>query len=220
MNASDRNRELDRDVEGCAGAHQRLLADLEDLTDEQARRASLLPGWTIGHVLTHIARNADAFTRLLEHADRGLSTDMYEGGAVARNAAIEAGAGRSARELSRDVRQSIYALEAQWARTSATGWAGSGRGAAGEIPMVEVPFRRWREVEGHRVDLGLGATPADWPPAYVRADLDRMTMAWAARRPMGLTMLPSAVLALPPHERLAWLLGRLEIAGLEPAGIF
>ena len=62
----DSSRELDRDVEGCAGAHQRLLAGLEDLTDDQARRDSLLPGWTVGHVLTHLARNAEAFTRLLE----------------------------------------------------------------------------------------------------------------------------------------------------------
>jgi hypothetical protein len=31
--------------------------------------------------------------------------------------------------------------------------------------------------------------------------------------------MPPAALAVPPHERLAWLLGRREIDGLEPAGV-
>lgn len=216
----DLGRDLDRDVEGCAAAHQRLLADLHELTDDQARQPSLLPGWSVGHVLTHIARNGDAFTRLLEHADRGESVEMYEGGGPARAAAIDGGADRSARELVADVRRSIYALEGQWAQTTEAGWRGTGHGMAGEIPMSDVPFRRWREVEVHHVDLGLGTSFADWSPLYVRLELERMTMAYAARRPMGLTELPPAVLALTPTERLAWLLGRREIEGLEPAGIF
>ena len=121
MNSEDSNRDLDRDVEGYAAAHQRLLADLDDLTDEHARQNSLLPDWTVGHVLTHIARTGDAFTRMLEHADRGESVEMYEGGYEARSAAFEAGASRSARELVADVRRSIYALEGQWAHTT---WSG------------------------------------------------------------------------------------------------
>jgi maleylpyruvate isomerase len=220
MNSRDSSRDLDRDVEGCAAAHQRLLADLDDLTDEQARQASLLPDWTVGHVLTHIARNGDAFTRMLESADRGESVEMYEGGFDARAAAIEAGASRSARELVADVRRSIYALEGQWASTTETGWDGTGIGVFGEIPMADVPFRRWREVEVHHIDLGLAATIADWSPLYVRLELERMTMAYAARRPMGLTELPPEALALAPHERLAWLLGRREIEGLAPASVF
>jgi hypothetical protein len=32
--------------------------------------------------------------------------------------------------------------------------------------------------------------------------------------------LPPEALAAPPHERLAWLLGRTAIADLEPAGVF
>ena len=48
-----------------------------------------------------------------------------------------------------------------------------------------------------------------------------MEMRWNARRPMGMTGLPAeAARQLPPHDRLAWLLGRVEIEGLEPAGIF
>ena len=42
-----------------------LIASIGGLTDADARGPSLLPGWTRGHVLTHLARNADGGTRLL-----------------------------------------------------------------------------------------------------------------------------------------------------------
>jgi len=45
-------------------------------------------------------------------------------------------------------------------------------------------------------------------------------MQWASRKPMGLTSLPAAAMALPEAQRVAWLTGRLTVAGLEPAGIF
>ncbi|MET0910545.1 MAG: maleylpyruvate isomerase N-terminal domain-containing protein, partial [Ilumatobacteraceae bacterium] len=45
-----------------------------------AELPSLLPGWTRGHVLTHIARNADSFVRLLEAAGRGEVVTQYAGG--------------------------------------------------------------------------------------------------------------------------------------------
>jgi len=37
----------------------------ERWTDADVRAPSLLPGWTRGHVLSHIARNADGITRTL-----------------------------------------------------------------------------------------------------------------------------------------------------------
>ena len=80
-------------------------------------------------------------------------------------------------------------------------------------------FLRWREVEVHRADLGLGYGPDDWPAEYVRTELVGLEMRWNARRPMGLTGLPPAALAAPEPHRLAWLLGRAEIDGLDPAGV-
>ena len=47
------------------------------LTDSQARAPSLLPGWTRGHVVTHLARNADALRNLLTWARTGIPTPMY-----------------------------------------------------------------------------------------------------------------------------------------------
>jgi len=213
-------RELDRSVTGCAAAHQRLLATLQELTDEQARRQSLLPDWTVGHVLTHLARNADGNVRMLEAADRGEAAAQYEGGMESRAADIEAGAGRPAAELVADVRATIYRLEQQWAAMTAAGWEGEGLSVLGRVPIAEVPWRRWREVEVHHADLGLGFTSDEWSPEYVRVELQRMTMLWASRRPMGMTELPPAALAAAPHERLAWLLGRASIDGLAKAGIY
>ncbi len=44
------------------------------------RGPSLLPEWSDGHVLTHLARNADSVVRRMEGAARGELVDQYPGG--------------------------------------------------------------------------------------------------------------------------------------------
>lgn len=152
-------------------AHARLAGALAGLTDAQARRASALPGWSVGHVLTHLAGNADSHVRMLEAAAAGQVADQYAGGAAGRAAAIEAGAGRPVAELVADVVASADRLEAAWEATSEQTWAtGRGRTTSGIWPVAELPFRRWREVELHHVDLGLAYRPGDWPEDYVEAE--------------------------------------------------
>ncbi len=211
----DLDRDLDRDVAGAADAHQRLLATLDAWVERGAPApgaASLLPGWTLGHVLSHLARNAEGHERMLA----GL--EQYEGGAAGRAADIDAGAGRDAEALVADVRRTIWSLEAAWAAHA--DWDATAPRLAGTVVARELPFLRWRETEVHHVDLGFGVTFADVSPEYLRLELRRMEMLWRARRPMGMTPLPEAALARPPHERLAWLLGRASIEGLDPAGVF
>lgn len=215
-------RQLDRDVAGAAAAHQGLLAMLDECLGAGAldgAAPSRLPGWSIGHVLTHLARNADSMVRVFDAAERGEVIDRYEGGPARRNAEIDDGAGRPAAALVADVRSTIWRLEQTW--SGQTRWDGRSREAPGnEVPIIELPFMRWREVEVHRADLGLGYESEDWPAEYVRQDLRLMEMRWNARRPMGMTGLPQASLDAPPHERLAWLLGRTSIGDLPPAGVF
>ncbi len=213
------DRQLDRDVEGAARAHQGLLDGLAALTDAEARRPSRLPGWTVGHVLTHLARNADGLRAILEGAAAGRQAPMYPGGADQRNADIEAGAGRTASALVDDVRRASWALEQCWATLPEPAWSGSGLALAGARPAGDVPWMRWREVEVHRADLGLGYGWSDWPAGYVRRELGPLTALWAARRPMGMTALPPAAQRADDRHRLAWLLGRAEIDGVEPAGV-
>ena len=43
---------------------ERLVATAERLGDAEVRAPSLCPGWTRGHVLTHLARNAEALVRV------------------------------------------------------------------------------------------------------------------------------------------------------------
>jgi hypothetical protein len=84
--------------------------------------------------------------------------------------------------------------------------------------MHELPFLRWRECVLHLTDLDVGIEFDQWPPHYVRLELDRQKMAWAASHAMGLTQLPQAAMKLDEKHRLAWLLQRAEVDGL-PRGI-
>src|SRR3954452_11064204 len=86
-----------------AASHRRLFATIDGLGEDGVRAPSRLPGWTVGHLLTHIARNADSLTRRMVAAARDEIGDQYPGGAAGRAAEIEAGAGRPAAELVADV---------------------------------------------------------------------------------------------------------------------
>ena len=51
-----------------ADAQARFQMAIEGLDDAKVRSPSLLPGWSIGHVLTHVARNADSHRRRADAA--------------------------------------------------------------------------------------------------------------------------------------------------------
>lgn len=145
-----------------------LQRTILELRDDQVRQPSLLPGWTRGHVLTHVARNADAMVNLATWARTGVETPMYPS-RERRDADIEAGAGRSARDLVDDVARSherlsegLDALEDDHWRTTVT-LARSGR----QVPAALIPVLRRTEVEVHHVDLYLDYTLAHLPEDLV-----------------------------------------------------
>ena len=135
-------------------------------TDSWARQPSLLPGWTSGHVLSHLARNADAMVRTLSGTVQGEQIPMYDG-EEARAADIEAGAGRPAAELAADVTASAARLAETWARLDDADWQREALTREGPVPAVRLIGMRWREVEIHRVDLADGYGPGDWPASFV-----------------------------------------------------
>lgn len=190
---------------GAEEALARLLERLDAGIDPS--QPSRLPGWSVGHVLTHLARNADSMTRVFTAG--GVATERYPDGRAGRDAAIDAGAERTSVVLTADVRDSGARLAAAW-RDYDHWEARSIESSGADIPVSDLPMMRWREVEVHTVDLGIGAEPGDWPALFVRLELRAMEMRWRARRPMGLTGLPAAALALDPPTRLAWLYGRIE----------
>ena len=215
----------DEVIDGAVAAHARLLAHASASVGGpgDAARPSLLPGWTVGHVLTHLARNADSHAYLLVEAAGGRIGDQYPGGIEQRAGDIGAGAGRSIGDIVDDLRASCARLEAGWAIAPPEVWEhGRARAGGGAVEMAvhELPFRRWREVEVHHADLGLpGFGPDDWSSGYIRRELDRQLMAWRASQPMGMGGLPAAANSLAPARRLAWLLGRIEVAGLANPGL-
>ena len=211
--------DLARDLAGAAKAHSTVIAALQGLTDEQVRQASLLPGWTVGHVVAHIAGNAIGHRRMIDAAIRGEVGEMYPGGHEQRTNDIEAGARRTAAELVAEVTATAAQLEAAWAAVPSDAWARRGIMFAGEAPIADLPFIRWREVSVHHADLGLGYSWSDWGEDYIRLELVRLTMLWSSRKPMGMTDLPPEAMTVSPQHRVAWLLGRAEIDGLPRAGI-
>ncbi|GAA2159195.1 maleylpyruvate isomerase family mycothiol-dependent enzyme [Actinomadura napierensis] len=150
-----------------AGA-ERVAVAVAKLTGPELRAPSALPGWSRGHVATHVARNADSLWNLLESARTGVPIPQYPS-LERRNADIEAGAGRGAAELAADVRATAARFAEQvrampddaWNApvTAMTGWP---------HPAWYTVLRRWHEVEAHHVDLAAGYGPADWPEPYVR----------------------------------------------------
>jgi maleylpyruvate isomerase len=201
------------DLQRVSDAQRRFLAAVQGLTDADGSKPSPLPGWTIGHVLTHVARNADSHTRRTEAALRGEIVDQYPGGYPGREAAIEAGAARNAGALRADVASSADALHTAWAKAPAWVWARPTRDVAGrERPLHGLPARRWQELEVHVVDLGIGITHRDWPDEFVAAWLPRLRAGAAARLPPDAA--PPAPGVLDDRDELAWLFGRLDRPGL------
>ena len=200
-----------RDIDALDASQQRLTEGLRVMSAVEPGTPTDLPGWTVGHVMTHIARNADSAIRMLA----GLP--QYWKGTESRASDIELGAARSWDELVEDVAATSDAVTR--AMRAVTDWTGSAHGTTAVRPKVALPEMRRREVEVHHADLGLGYGFADIPGDFVAFETRRLTMLWRARQPMGLTSLPQAVLSLPEPERLAWLFGRRVVDGVEPAGL-
>jgi len=144
-------------------ATERLEAIVAEFDDAAMDAPSLLPGWSRAHVVTHLARNADALVNLLRWARTGVEHPMYASKAD-RDADIEEGADRLAQVLREDLRAasdrfSVAAdrmTESQW-QASVASWNGR------TFPASDVPYLRLLEVWVHLVDLDAGITFADLP---------------------------------------------------------
>jgi maleylpyruvate isomerase len=112
----------DQAIRLCRTAHARLRATAERISEEQVRSPSRLPGWTIAHVLTHLARNADGHVRRLEGALRGENAPRYPGGSAQRIDEINEGALRPAADIVAGLDTSQRRLELVWDHSVAAGW--------------------------------------------------------------------------------------------------
>jgi maleylpyruvate isomerase len=217
-----------------AAATARLQQTAAGLSDAQVAAASGLPGWSRGHLLAHIARNADSLRNLLIWARTGVETPQYAT-PDERAAGIAAGAGRLAAEQVADLRASADLLDAEAAALDGDNWAAEVRGPQGPAhPAWFTLWRRLQEVEIHHVDLVAGYRPADWPEAFAAECLPRVTADVTQRNWPRLTLRASdsgaeyqigqdgdsPVVTGDTRQLLAWLIGRSEGAALtvKPAG--
>jgi len=145
-----------------------LMRTAAGLDNESIRAASLCEGWTRAHVLSHIARNADALGNLASWAITGTPRAMYDS-PTSRDADIVAGSTRGAQEIFTDLEDSA----ARFA-SATTGLAGAPEQA--EVEMRggrkvlggQLPTLRLMEVVFHHVDLNAGYTFADADPGFVK----------------------------------------------------
>ncbi|MER6345683.1 maleylpyruvate isomerase family mycothiol-dependent enzyme [Streptomyces sp. NPDC001595] len=214
-----------RDLASVHEATERLLTAAGKLDNAAVSEPSRLPGWTRGHVLAHLARNADALVNVLE------GRPMYASAEV-RDADIERDAPRPLDVQLADVRasaerfQETGAAPADWARTVEL------RNGVTDTAS-RVPFRRWAEVELHHVDLGIGHELEDLPAEFTEREtaflaarftgapqvpptrLTDGTRAWSTGREADE---PEITVEGAPAELLGWLAGRRDGAGLTVTG--
>ncbi|WAU80340.1 maleylpyruvate isomerase family mycothiol-dependent enzyme [Streptomyces sp. Qhu-G9] len=156
-----------RDLASVRDATDRLLTAVATLDSAAVTQPSRLPGWSRGHVLAHLARNADALLNVLE------GRPMYASG-EARDADIERDAPRPLETQLADLRES--AARFQEAASAPADWSRTVELRNGVTDSAaRVPFRRWIEVELHQVDLGIGYELEDLPEDFVRREVAFLT---------------------------------------------
>jgi maleylpyruvate isomerase len=179
-------------------ATARLLDTVRGLPDLNA--PSLCEGWTRGHVLSHVSRNADAYANLCTWARTGVETPMYASPA-ARTADIDAGASRPLDAQLADLTSSHARFRAAVEEMPASAWSYEVRFASGRTgPAALVMWWRLCEVEVHHVDLAAGYGPADWPESFTKRLLHELTV-------------PDGVSG-PDHAVAAYLIGRSDGSSL------
>lgn len=138
-----------------------LLGNTIVLSEEQWRAPSALPGWTRAMVASHIARNAEAFARLVRHRSDP-AFPLYPSEAE-RLESLDAGAQASALQLQVDLDTTADTLEA--ALDTVEDWtAPVTLPLVGEQPIAALCIARLHEVCLHHIDLDCGFTPERLDP--------------------------------------------------------
>jgi maleylpyruvate isomerase len=213
------------DLASVRDATERLLTAVGKLDNASVSEQSRLPGWSRGHILAHLARNADALVNVFE------GRPMYVSGQV-RDADIERDAPRPLDVQIADVRESADRFQGagaapqDWSRTVEL------RGGVTDS-AARVPFRRWVEVELHHVDLGIGYELEDLPTEFTEREIgflaDRFaghpdvpptrltdgTRAWSTGRQASE---PAITVTGSRADLLGWLAGRRDGSGLAVEG--
>lgn len=206
-------------------ATEQLLTAVAKLDDAAVAEPSRLPGWSRGHVLAHLSRNADALVNALQGRPMYVSGD-------ARDEDIERDAPHTLNVHLADLRdsaarfQEAAATPADWSRTVEL------RNGVTDA-AARVPFRRWAEVELHHVDLGVGHELEDLPAEFTEREIGFLAQRFTGHPDIPPTRLtdgtrawhtghaaerPEVTVSGSPADLLGWLAGRRDASGLTVGG--
>ena len=170
MSADDRAARASRDlaVRDDVDRYEAWFLGLARALDPGSLGApSRCAGWTRGHILSHIARNADALRNCALSATTGRPIPMYAS-QEARDAGIEAGSGRPLDEQVADLEASADRLRPALAALTpdVVDVEVQARGGI-MIRAGIVPRMRLRELVFHGIDLDSGASYSDLDDSVV-----------------------------------------------------
>ncbi|HEY0697590.1 MAG TPA: maleylpyruvate isomerase family mycothiol-dependent enzyme [Micromonospora sp.] len=203
-------------------ATERLLRTAARLDEAALAVPSLLPGWTRGHVLAHIARNADSMVNLFTSARTGQDIPQYPSD-QARDAEIARDADRPPAVHLDDLRGSAARFADAVAQMPPDAWAATVPARGERRPAATLVWGRLREVEVHHVDLDAGYTTADWPEAFSHHLLHELVTGMSRRAGVPAMVLRptearhdltigepegAPVVSGAAHELAGWLAGR------------
>jgi maleylpyruvate isomerase len=192
-----------------------LTGVVERFAETDFTRPSLLPGWTRGHVVTHLARNADALVNLLTWARTGIEHAAYPSRAD-RDADIADGAKRLGQIQREDLVAACDRFMVEATRLTQEDWAARVQNATGG-PMIasQIPQMRLFEVWTHLVDLNADVGFDAVPTGHLDLVLDRALLPHLNRtdgNPLRLTVV------LPDGSQRSWELAIAQEGGSEVSG--
>jgi maleylpyruvate isomerase len=204
-----------------------VAGHVDRLTDADLAADSGLPGWSRGHVVAHLARNADALVNLLTWARTGVETPMYPS-QEARDAGIAETSQLPPDRLRGELLAATGRLVEAVGHMSDADWSAQVRSNQGRVvPASEVPWMRCREVWVHAVDLDAGVGFEDIPPDVQAALVDDVFGMWGHRDAVPDVVLfagdrewgsGSVAVSGPLTAATAWLTGRGTGEGLTADG--
>jgi maleylpyruvate isomerase len=202
---------LEQALAWAADGAAHLRGMMTRMGDDAFAKPSALPDWTRAHVLTHVARNADALINLLTWARTGVPTPAYES-REQRDDDINEGAQRPAAEIRADLIASSDRLAAVVREMPKEAWTAKIADTRGRRMIAsDVLWLRARETWIHAIDLDAGASFADLPRPMLRELLTDAAATLGARPDF------PRLLLVPSDESRTWTVGEggepLEVRG-------
>ncbi|PRY42223.1 maleylpyruvate isomerase family mycothiol-dependent enzyme [Umezawaea tangerina] len=182
-------------------ATEAFYAAVAELDAVAVRAPSLLPGWSRAHVISHVARNADALVNLLTWARTGVEHPAYTS-RVDRDADIEEGSTRTPQLLRADLDSACLRFAAAAESLPASAWeAEVVQPSGGTLLAHQVPWLRLRELLFHLVDLDVGVDFDDLPEEHLEDLVDSVVGGFATRPDSPAVRID---VALPEGRQRSW----------------